>query len=1006
MLVRFETQLAIAEYFELARYGQLVLSAGGRPRQFTDLAAPSVTGFTNHQIDFAKRTIILDDTNNVQNDAITGTDKPYFWPRPGLSITNRFRGGDTITNLTGVLHWSFAGQTGTDAWRIRPVEPAFSYTFTSTNPRPPAPNLSGSVTVAAYNVLNYFLTIDETASSTSGPCGANRDLDCRGPDSVVERDRQQTKLTQALLGLDADIVGLIEMENTPGVTPTLEIVNDLNAVPGTIPYSFIDTGVIGTDAIRVGIIYRPSIVTPVGVFKILDSSVDPEFDSSRSRPALAQTFRENASGAIFTVVVNHFKSKGDSGLGGTSGICTTQGPGADVNCDKGDGQGFWNDTRTKAAQALARWLATDPTNSGDPDFMIIGDLNAYRNEDPVTALEAAGYIDLIDTRIGASAYSFLFSGQLGYLDHALASPSLAAQVTAVDEWHINADEPPLLDYNDEVRDVGEATFERESAALPLYAPDAFRTSDHDPVIVGLNLTTPNRAPVAVNDSATTPEDTPVTIDVLANDSDPDPGTTLTVQSVTQPSNGTAEIVAGGVKYTPNANFNGSDSFSYTISDGALTASATVTVNVTPVNDPPVANDDTVTTPEDTALNIPLADLLANDTDPDTGDTLTVISVGPAQNGSVELRSNDGVVNYRPAANFNGTDSFTYTIQDSAGATASATVTVNVTPVNDAPRIAYGGGDAVCPAGNGTSGIGYFFLVGDPDQGDTLTLSVTDAPSWLTSATFSPVSGNPAARQLTLNLANNTTSSVRRATVNVVVTDGGGLSASLPLNLIIGTPGDDRGQTPQRSLTGTEGVDIILGLGGDDVSFAKGGDDLLCGGSGNDLLYGEGGNDAIYPGSGNDIAEGGAGNDLIVEESGNNILAGGDGDDRITGGSGNDIINGDAGNDTLNGAGGNDQINGGDGNDIINGGNGNDALNGGNGNDIINGGDGNDNLVGGEGNDILDGGAGNDSLSGGDGDDILTGGPGRDSFDGGPGTDRATDRQPNEPVWEVELFGPA
>jgi hypothetical protein len=491
MLVTFPATLAVSEYFELARYGQVQLAAGGRPRQFTDLALPSAAGFVDHQIDVARRTILLDDDNNVQNDAITGTDTPYYHPLPGLSSVNFFRGGDTIAGLTGVLHWSFAGQTGTDAWRIRPVPAAFAYAFTGANPRPPAPAVPGRLRVAAYNVLNYFLTIDTTASSTTGDCGAAQTADCRGADSAAELAAQREKLTQALLGLDADVLGLVELENTPGVDPAAAIAADLDAA-GPDAWARIDTGVIGTDAIRVGLVYRPAAVTPVGPHAILDSSVDPGFDSSRSRPALAQTFRENATGALLTVVVNHLKSKSDSGLGGSSGICTVSGPASDPDCDQGDGQGFWNATRTSAAQALARWLATDPTGAGDADVMILGDLNAYRNEDPVRSLEAAGYVDLIDTVSGPSAYSFLFSGQLGYLDHALASPSLAPQVAGVEEWHLNADEIPLFDYNDAIRDTGEASFERESTATSLDA-GPFRTSDHDPVLVGLDPTPLYRA---------------------------------------------------------------------------------------------------------------------------------------------------------------------------------------------------------------------------------------------------------------------------------------------------------------------------------------------------------------------------------------------------------------------------------------------------------------------------------------------------------------------------------
>jgi predicted extracellular nuclease len=174
------------------------------------------------------------------------------------------------------------------------------------------------------------------------------------------------------------------------------------------------------------------------------------------------------------VVAGHLKSKGSA--------CDGVG-----DPDLGDGQGNCNATRTAATQALTDWLASDPTKSGDPDFVIIGDMNAYAKEDPVTSLEAAGYVNLVDAHEGSNAYSFVFDGRIGYLDHALANGSMASQVTGVTTWHINSDEIPVLDYNDDVEDPGEASFERESAALPLFDQDAFRSSDHDPVIVGLDL---------------------------------------------------------------------------------------------------------------------------------------------------------------------------------------------------------------------------------------------------------------------------------------------------------------------------------------------------------------------------------------------------------------------------------------------------------------------------------------------------------------------------------------
>lgn len=470
MLVTFPDTLSVSEYFELARYGQVILNQGGRPHTFTAVNTPSAAGLISHQIDLATRKVILDDTDNRQNRPVDAPNTPYFHPVPGLSTTNYLRGGDTITGLTGVLHWSFAGQSGTDAWRIRPVTEAYSYAFTPVNLRPAVPALNGRLKVASFNVLNYFLTIDSTASTTAGACGPSGTMDCRGADSIEELARQRAKLLAALSAIDADIFGLQEMENTHGVDPLADIVAGL---PG---YAYIDTGVIGSDAIRVGFIYKISTVFPVGAHVVLD---DPAFVNprgaavDRNRPALAQTFAEIATGERFTVVVNHLKSKG-SGCG----------PGDD---DTTTGQGNCNLTRMLSAQVLADWLATDPTGSGDSDVLILGDLNSYAMEDPIVALQNAGYIDLAMAFDGPGSYSYVFDGQLGSLDYALANPNLAAQVVDVAKWHINADEMPLFDYNDDVRTTGEATFEEESDVLPLYEANAVRTSDHDPVIVGLDL---------------------------------------------------------------------------------------------------------------------------------------------------------------------------------------------------------------------------------------------------------------------------------------------------------------------------------------------------------------------------------------------------------------------------------------------------------------------------------------------------------------------------------------
>lgn len=289
---------------------------------------------------------------------------------------------------------------------------------------------------------------------------------------MSEFERQETKIVAAMVAMDADVIGLIELENNAaadpagdGTDPVLEqLVSALNAEVGAGTYAFVDAGVIGTDAIKQAFIYKTTTVTPVGPFAILDSSVDPNFIDTRNRPVPAQTFMENASGARLTVTVNHLKSKGSD--------CLPDDP------DIGDGQGNCNQTRLAAAEVLVDWLATDPTGSGDPDFLIIGDLNSYAREDPIRAIEDAGYTNLISHFQGADAYSYIFDGLSGYLDHALANPGLTPQVTGVTEWHINTDEPAVIDYDEAFNPPG------------YYSPDAYRASDHDPIVVGLDLNAP------------------------------------------------------------------------------------------------------------------------------------------------------------------------------------------------------------------------------------------------------------------------------------------------------------------------------------------------------------------------------------------------------------------------------------------------------------------------------------------------------------------------------------
>ena len=452
MLVTIPGDLFVTELFNLERYGEVLLSAGNRLQQFTSTAAPDPAGYDRHLREIAMRSIVLDDGLVTQNPARVR----YLFPDPVATPDYSVRAGDAVSDLTGTLRYSRgSGASGRETWRLVPTADP---DFTSINPRPAGVmDPGGTMRVASFNVLNFFTTID-TGQNICGPSG---DLGCRGADSVEEFDRQRAKIIGALALLDADIVGLIELENNGG-TALQSIVDGLNALGGAGSWSSVNTGFVGSDAIVVGFIYKTASVTPQGAFAVLDSSLDPRFDDARNRPALAQTFRDT-TGETLTLVVNHLKSKGSP--------CDVDG-----DPDLNDGQGNCNRTRTNAVLALVDWLATDPTGSGDADFLVIGDMNAYLEEDPVRAFEDAGYVNLLRAQVGPGAYSFLFRGQVGALDHAFASPALAPRVSGALEWHINADEPPALDYN--------LDFGRDPALFDATLP--IRASDHDPVVIGLD----------------------------------------------------------------------------------------------------------------------------------------------------------------------------------------------------------------------------------------------------------------------------------------------------------------------------------------------------------------------------------------------------------------------------------------------------------------------------------------------------------------------------------------
>ncbi len=537
MLVTIPEELTVSDLFTLGRFGDVGLHADGRLAPFTQTNAPSVSGFQAFQDLAVRNTVILDDGSTVQNPAVVPFDVASApGDTPGeLDANDELRSGDTLGDLTGVVRFSRgSGGSGDEIYRINPTE---APVFQNDNPRPTnAPDVGGDITVASFNVLNFFTSIDDEQSRNSNPLNAGpTPLEPRGAndltnaqtsvapstqaqtDPLAEFNRQLDKLIAAVTEIGADIFGLIEIENEfpgfvdasneGGQTAVERLIDELNSAITTADYQFAapsngqlfgDSG----DAISVGLVYDANTVEIAQntTVEILDDSLLPGlglgslpavFDgASTSRAPIAATFTELESGEDFTVAVNHFKSKGSPGTAPTGDV------------DIGDGVGNANQTRVNAATALDAWLDTDPTGSGDEDFLIIGDLNAYPQEDPIQLLLGEGYTDLAAQFIGSDAYSFGFPLDLntspqvqgfGTLDYGLANSSLLSQVTGAGEWHINADESVIFDYNLE--------FKPQAQADGLFGANPFRASDHDPLIIGLDLQSdaPNAAPVITSD---------------------------------------------------------------------------------------------------------------------------------------------------------------------------------------------------------------------------------------------------------------------------------------------------------------------------------------------------------------------------------------------------------------------------------------------------------------------------------------------------------------------------
>jgi len=453
MYVTFSQTLQVTELYNLDNYGEVTLIEGNRPTQFAQTNSPNVANYTQHLKDVAKRSVTLDD------GTLKANPNPIKYPDGDLGTNDALRMGNTVTNLTGVL--TFGGTKKTYQ-----IHPTVTPTFVKANPRKATPdNVGGNLKVASLNVENYFKTLDDGSNTIANGWRAN------GANNASELTRQTQKLVTALSLMDADVYGLLELENdfrTVGTTGNAleKLVNELNTKVGAGTYDWVFPKVasIGTNhAIANGIIYKPAKVMPIGKPAILDNTVDANYTDTKNRPTLAVTFEEKATKEKFTLVMIHLKSKSsDCGAG-------------DPNLN--DGAGNCNQTRLKAVTALEAWLKTDPTGSRNSNFLIMGDFNAYAKEAPTTYLQGKGFTDIVNRFVGTNAYSYVFDGQMGMLDYAFTNANLLSKITGVTEWRINADEADALDYNTDNS--------RNTAIFDGTTP--YRSSDHDPIIVGLNL---------------------------------------------------------------------------------------------------------------------------------------------------------------------------------------------------------------------------------------------------------------------------------------------------------------------------------------------------------------------------------------------------------------------------------------------------------------------------------------------------------------------------------------
>lgn len=422
MLLLFPQQLLVTDTRNWVQYGEVML-ASERALFPTEVVDPndavpantSSTGTANAAAVLAR--YALNERSRILLD--DGRTTSYPEPPPLLGPQGTLRAGSTITGLTAVLSYAF------DAYRLQPAG-AVSLVHAA---RPPVPSMGGDITLASLNVLNYFTTLGVWGATTN-----------------AELQRQRTKLVAALQAINADAMVLCELENNDVAWADLQAA--LNAAMGAGTYAVREADASGTGGTRTAIFYKPSVLTPQGPLQALNTT---QFQ----RPHLTQAFLVNATGGRFLLSSVHLRSK----------LCDNA---TGSNLDQGDGQGCYNALRREQVTALVAHWNDVRSSTGIAAQVILGDFNAYSQEDPIDRLRAAGLVDLLPP----DAHTYRFEGTFGRLDHAFGTVQFGAAVASTAVWNLNSDEPAELDYREE--------------NLSRYQPGPYRSADHDALVVGIH----------------------------------------------------------------------------------------------------------------------------------------------------------------------------------------------------------------------------------------------------------------------------------------------------------------------------------------------------------------------------------------------------------------------------------------------------------------------------------------------------------------------------------------